>query len=115
MFCLERVGMKLLEYLKSLDDDLNFFIICINAGCEAFARGKEGTFDLDDAEEMTFFRTYARNILKSSKAAELLKDIVVVGEWKEEEAETVDNIIFITVNCKENYDSIKEELTEILN
>ncbi len=115
MFCLERVDMKLLEYLESLDDDLNFFIICINAGCEAFGRGKKGTFDLDDAEEMTFFRTYARNILNSNKVAGLLKDIEVVGERKEEKTEMADNIIFITVNCKENYEDIKGELAEILN
>ena len=115
LFCLERVKMKLIECLKELDENLNIFVICINANCEAFVRVSKGEFDLDDAEEATFFRTYASNVLKSSRAVKLLKDIEIISAFREEEIKAPDNVVVITVSCKDNYTSIKKELTEILN
>lgn len=115
LFCLERVKMKLIECLKELDENLNIFVICINANCKAFVRVSKGEFNLDNAEEATFFRTYASNVLKSSRAVKLLKDIEIISAFREEEIKAPDNVVVITVSCKENYTSIKKELTEILN
>ena len=115
MFYLERVKMKLIECLKELDENLNIFVICINANCKAFVRVSKGEFNLDNAEEATFFRTYASNVLKSSRAVKLLKDIEIISAFREEEIKAPDNVVVITVSCKENYTSIKKELTEILN
>ena len=106
--------MKLIEYLKELNNELNFFVICINADCEAFDHGRKGVFDLNDMEEMTFFRTYARNILKNKKAMKLLEDTDFLSE-KEEKAEAGERVVFVTVSCKDDYLKIRKRLTEILN
>ena len=105
--------MKLIEYLKGLDEDLNFFIICINAACTAFGRGRCGVFTLEDMEEMTFFRTYARNILHSKEAMRLLADTEFLSE-REEESGQGERVIFVTVSCRKSYESIRKRLMELL-
>ena len=99
--------MKLIEYLEGLNDEFNFFVVCINADCEAFDHGRKGEFDLDDMEEMTFFRTYARNILKNRKAMKLLEDTDFLSE-KEEKTETGERVVFVTVSCRDDYLKIRK-------
>ncbi|MBR2787525.1 MAG: hypothetical protein IKD94_00020, partial [Erysipelotrichaceae bacterium] len=70
--------------------------------------------DLNDMEEMTFFRTYARNILRNKKAIRLLEDTEFLSE-QDEEGEPGERVAFVTVSCKKDYDRIREKLTEILN
>jgi len=105
--------MKLIEYLKGLDDDLSFFIICINAACTAFDRGRSGVFTFEDMEEMTFFRTYARNILHNEEATKLLADTEFLSE-REEESGQGERVIFVTVSCRKSYESIRNRLMELL-
>ena len=105
--------MKLIEYLQDLDDDLNVFIICVNAACTAFGKGRSSAFTLEDMEEMTFFRTYARNILHSKEAMRLLADTEFLSE-REEESGQGERVIFVTVSCRKSYESIRKRLMELL-
>ena len=106
--------MKLVDYIKRFENELNPFIICINTNCNAFRKAKEGVLNVEEMEELTFFRAYIQNILKNKEALDLLKDVEYLDSDVEEEIKE-EKVLLVTVSCGRNYSSIKHKLSELLN
>lgn len=106
--------MSLIEYLSSLEEELNYYVICVNANCDAFREAREGILNLKEIENTVFFREYAKKLLNNKKAIELLNGAKYIGASSENEEGDKDNVLFVTCDVDDNYMNKRRKMQEIL-
>lgn len=107
--------MELIDYLQTLDHKQKPYIVCVNVNCDAFTKLTQGALDEDLTEEVTFFRTFAENILKSKRASKILENTKVVKYQKDRRSVPGEEIFFVSVDFRRDYKKAKNELMELLN
>ena len=109
--------MTLVEYLETLEDPQNAFIVCANTNCEAYDQLADGIITNEALEYTTFFRGVAKRILAERDVADILQDSEIVYDRQKLEdngllCKTITTYVY--VNYKGNYDNARRRMRERL-
>ena len=111
--------MKLIDYLQTIEDPWNAYVVCINVNCQAFREAKEGKFSPDIVEGFTFFRCNPQMLLANSTALKLIKDLDITKSVEKQEKileNEVARFIYLYVDHDERtYENVKTKMGELLN
>lgn len=93
----------LINYLKQIKSPCDKFIWAINSKSVIMEKINSNTSN-KEVEKTFMFRCPLQEVLSNKKAVDVLSEVSIIGEPKEE-----DNDIFIFIKCN-NYDEKKKKL-----
>jgi len=80
LYVQKEVHMKLVDYLKGVENPSNVYVFCVNTNCKGYEDGQKGIFSDKGMEELMFFDSNLDGLLANKKVLFILKDLDLIGK-----------------------------------